>query len=254
MKTPIKTILCTTLLAFTLGCQKADQPPETKALQTDKEKISYAIGVNMAQSISDIKDEIDLSILQKGMTDKAQGNTLLVSDEEAQTLLQSFSQKLMAKEQEKLAAASQKNLSAGKAFLEGNKTKEGVKTTESGLQYKVLKEGEGKSPVASDKVRVHYEGTKLDGTVFDSSYKRGEPAIFPADQVIKGWTEGLQLMKVGGKYRLFIPADLAYGAQGAGQAIGPNEVLQFDVELLEVLDNQPQENNTEEIQKTDSKK
>ncbi|MBN1906387.1 MAG: FKBP-type peptidyl-prolyl cis-trans isomerase [Deltaproteobacteria bacterium] len=240
----MKTILCITLLAFTLSCQKAEQQPEqqtkTTALQTDKEKISYAIGVNMAQSISDIKDEIDLSILQKGMTDKMQGNNLLVSTEEAQPLLQSFSEKLMAREQEKLAKASQENLEAGKAYLEKNKTQEGVKTTESGLQYKVLKEGEGKSPGVSDRVRVHYEGTKLDGTVFDSSYKRGEPATFPADQVIKGWTEGLQLMKVGGKYRLFIPADLAYGARGAGQEIGPNEALQFDVELLEVLDNEPQ--------------
>ncbi len=147
----------------------------------------------------------------------------------------------MAKEQEKIAKVSQENLEAGKAFLEGNKSKEGVKTTESGLQYKVLKEGEGKSPGVSDRVRVHYEGTKIDGTIFDSSYKRGEPATFQADQVIKGWTEGLQLMKAGGKYRLFIPADLAYGVRGAGKEIGPNEVLQFDVELLEVLDNEPQE-------------
>ncbi len=254
MKTPIKTILCTTLLAFTLSCQAEDQTPKTTTLPTDKEKISYAIGVNMAQSISEIKDEIDLSILQKGMTDKMQGNKLLISTEEAQPLLKAFSEKLMIREQEKLAKVSQKNLEAGQAFLEGNKTKEGVKTTESGLQYKVLKEGEGKSPGGSDRVSVHYEGSKLDGTVFDSSYKRGEPATFQADQVIKGWTEGLQLMKVGGKYRLFIPADLAYGVRGAGQEIGPNEVLQFDVELLEILDKQAQEMKPEEIQKTDGKK
>jgi len=241
VKTPMKTILCIILLAFTLSCEKAEQQPKTTALRTDKEKISYAIGVNMAQSISEIKDEIDLPILQKGMTDKMQGSALLVSTEEAQPLLQSFSEKLMAKEQEKIAKVSQENLEAGKAFLEGNKSKEGVKTTESGLQYKVLKEGEGKSPGVSDRVRVHYEGTKIDGTIFDSSYKRGEPATFQADQVIKGWTEGLQLMKAGGKYRLFIPADLAYGVRGAGKEIGPNEVLQFDVELLEVLDNEPQE-------------
>jgi FKBP-type peptidyl-prolyl cis-trans isomerase len=249
VKTPIKTILFTTLLTFSVSCQAEDQIKKTTALQTDKEKISYAIGVNMAQSLSEIKDEIDLSVLQKGMTDKMQGNKLLVSTEEAQPLLQSFSEKLMVKEQEKLAKASQKNLEAGKAFLETNKTKEGVKTTQSGLQYKVIKEGDGKSPGVSDRVQVHYEGTKLDGTVFDSSYKRGEPATFQADQVIKGWTEGLQLMKVGGKYRLFIPADLAYGVRGAGQEIGPNEVLQFDVELLGILDNQPQKNKPEEVQK-----
>jgi FKBP-type peptidyl-prolyl cis-trans isomerase len=241
----MKTILCTTLLAFALSCQETEQQPNITALQTDKDKISYAIGVNMAQSISEIKDEIDLFVLQKGMTDKMQGNKLLVTSEEAQPLLQSFSEKLMAREQEKLARASQKNLEDGKAFLEENRTKEGVKTTESGLQYKVLKEGQGKSPKPSDRVRVHYEGTKLDGTIFDSSYKRGEPATFQADQVIKGWTEGLQLMKVGGKYRLFIPADLAYGVRGAGQEIGSNEVLQFDVELLEVLDNEPQEGKRE---------
>ncbi len=241
------------MLVFNLSCQKADQQPKTTAPQTDKEKISYAIGVNMAQSLNDIKDEIDLSILQKGMTDKIQGNKLLVSTEEAQPLLKAFSEKLMAKEQEKLAAASQKNLDAGRAFLDQNKTKEGVVTTESGLQYKVIKEGEGKSPGSADRVRVHYEGTKLDGSVFDSSYKRGEPATFQADQVIKGWTEGLQMMKEGGKYRLFIPADLAYGARGAGQEIGPNEVLQFDVELLEVLDDQAQENKTKEDQKTEGK-
>lgn len=126
------------------------------------------------------------------------------------------------------------------AYLNENKTSEGVITTESGLQYKVLKEGKGKSPEKSDKVKVHYKGTKLDETVFDSSYKRGQPATFQVDQVIKGWTEGLQLMKEGGKYRLFIPADLAYGERGAGQQIGPNEVLIFEVELLEVLNDQPQ--------------
>ncbi len=253
MKTRIKTILCITLLALTLSCEKAEQQPKTIALQTDKEKISYAIGVNMAQSISEIKDEIDLSILHQGMKDKMKENKLLVSAEEAQPLLQAFSEKLMAREQEKSAAASKKNLEDGKAFLEQNKTKEGVITTESGLQYMVLKEGDGKSPGVSDRVRVHYEGTKLDGTMFDSSYKRGEPATFQADQVIKGWTEGLQLMKAGGKYRLFIPADLAYGSRGAGQEIGSNEVLKFDVELLEVLDNEPQEGKPGEIQKTESK-
>jgi FKBP-type peptidyl-prolyl cis-trans isomerase len=236
----LKAILCVTLISFIPGCQNTKQKSNATVPATEKEKISYAIGANMGQSISEISDEIDLSMLQKGMTDKIQGKELLVSNEEAQTLLMAFSEKLRAKEQEEMSLAAQKNLKAGKAYLEENKTKEGVITTESGLQYKVLKEGKGKSPGKSDEIKVHYEGTKLDGTVFDSSYKRGEPVTFQADQVIKGWTEGVQLMKEGGKYKLFIPADLAYGETGAGQQIGPNEVLIFDVELLEVLGDQSQ--------------
>ena len=229
------TILFTTLVVFTLGCQDVKQQSDEIKPETDKEKISYAIGVSMTQQIVDISDEIDLPMLQKGMTDKIRGNELLVTDEEARSLLRAFSEKLRARQMEAIAQAAKKNLEAGQAYLNENKTKEGVVTTESGLQYMILKEGEGKSPQSSDSVKVHYEGTKLDGTVFDSSYKRNEPVTFRANQVIKGWTEGLQLMKEGGKYRLFIPSDLAYGEAGAGQQIGPNEVLLFDVELLEVI-------------------
>ncbi len=240
MKSLIKTILCIAVVISSMACQNTKQQSDTAKPETDKEKISYAIGINMAQSLNDISDEIDLPMLQKGITDKFQEKELLVSNEEARSLLQSFSEKIMAKEQEKVAMASQKSLKEGQAYLEENKTKEGVITTESGLQYKVEKEGEGKSPGNSDKIKVHYEGTTLDGTVFDSSYKRGEPATFQVNQVINGWTEGLQLMKEGGKYKLFIPAELAYGERGAGGGqIGPNEVLIFDVELLEVLNNQP---------------
>ncbi|MGD9158735.1 MAG: FKBP-type peptidyl-prolyl cis-trans isomerase [Desulfobacteraceae bacterium] len=244
----MKTILCTAFVAFTIGCQDTKQQPDTTAPETDKEKISYAIGANMAQSVIEINDEIDLTMLQKGIADKIKGKELLVSNEEAQPLLHALSEKLRARQQEEYAKSIQKNLEAGQAYLKENKTGEGVVTTESGLQYKVLKEGKGKSPGISDKIRVHYEGTKLDGTVFDSSYKRGEPVTFQADQVIKGWTEGLQLMKEGGKYKLFIPADLAYGESGVGQQIGPNEVLIFDVELLEVLDDQTPDNKTQDVQ------
>ncbi|NLA75936.1 MAG: FKBP-type peptidyl-prolyl cis-trans isomerase [Deltaproteobacteria bacterium] len=244
-------IICVALLVFTSGCRDTDQPQETTPPRTDKEKISYAIGVNMAQSINDIKDEIDLPMLKKGMTDKSQGKEQLVSDDEAHSLLMALSEKVRAKQQEEHEKSLQKNLDAGKVFLEENKTKEGVITTESGLEYIVLKQGEGKTPGASDQVRVHYEGTKLDGTVFDSSYKRGNPATFPVGQVIKGWTEGLQLMKEGGKYRLFIPSELAYGTRGAGQEIGPNEVLLFDVELLEVIDADSQKDKADEVSKTE---
>ncbi|MBN2419861.1 MAG: FKBP-type peptidyl-prolyl cis-trans isomerase [Deltaproteobacteria bacterium] len=240
MKSLLKTFLCITLIAFVLGCQDTKQQSDSAIPETDKDKMSYAIGVNMGQSISEIKDEIDLTMLQKGMSDKIQGNELLVSDEEAQALLRALSAKLNAKKQEEVALLAQKNLEAGKAYLEENKIKEGVITTESGLQYKIIKEGEGKSPKKSDRITVHYEGTKIDGSVFDSSYKRGEPVTFQIDRVIKGWTEGLQLMKEGGKYKLFVPADLAYGESGAGQQIGPNEVLLFDVEIVKVLDEQHQ--------------
>ena len=251
MKYLMKASLCAAMMAFVLGCQNPKQQSTMTDPKTDKEKISYAIGVNMAQSITHISDEINLTMLQKGISDKIQGKELLVPNEEAKPLLQAFSEKLAAKQQEEAAKAGQKNLEEGQAFLQGNKTAEGVVTTESGLQYKVLREGEGKSPGQSDRVKVHYKGTKLDGTMFDSSYERNQPATFQADQVIKGWTEGLQLMKEGGKYQLFIPADLAYGERGAGQQIGPNEVLTFEVELLEVLSDKTPDDGTQEGQKAE---
>jgi len=251
VKLLMKAMLFSTLMAFVLGCQNTKEEstaPESKGPETDKEKISYAIGVNMAQSIGNISDEIDLAMLQKGMSDQVQGKDLLVTGEEAQPLLQAFTQKLMAKQQEEVARAAEKNLQEGQAYLEENKTREGVIVTESGLQYKVLREGEGKSPGETDRIKVHYKGTKLDGTVFDSSYERGQPATFQANQVIKGWTEGVQLMKEGGKYKLFIPAALAYGEGGAGDQIGPNEVLIFEVELLEVVYDQPEDKQVQEDQ------
>jgi len=244
VKSLMKAILYAALVASVFGCQNTNQQSTTAEPKTDKEKTSYAIGANMAQSITDISDEIDLPMLQKGLSDQIQEKELLVSNEEAQPLLQALTEKLMAKKKEELAKAEQKNIEEGQAYLKNNKLKEGVVTTESGLQYKVLKEGEGKSPEKSDRTRVHYKGTKLDGTVFDSSYERGSPATFQVDQVIKGWTEGLQLMKEGSKYNLFIPANLAYGERGAGQQIGPNEVLIFEVELLEVLDDQTTDSQT----------
>ena len=242
MKLIIKSTLCIALMALVLGCQNTNEESvtiEPEGPKTGKEKTSYAIGVNMAQSLTNIRDELDLPMLQKGLSDQIEGNELLVSNEDAQPLLQALTQKLMAKEQEEITRTAQNNLEEGQAYLKENKAREDVVTTESGLQYKVLKEGNGKSPGKTDRIMVHYKGTKLDGTVFDSSYERGEPATFQVDQVIAGWTEGVQLMKEGGKYMLFIPANLAYGESGAGQEIGPNEVLIFEVELLELVYNQP---------------
>lgn len=226
------------MIILVSGCQETEQKQETASPKTEKERLSYAIGVNMGQSIAEIKDDIDLSMLQKGMTDQVRGNEMLVSTEEGQSLRRAFSEKLMTREQEKIIAEVKKNEEEGQAFLEENRTKEGVVTTESGLQYKVMKEGTGKTPKATDSVKVHYEGATLDGNVFDSSYKRRKPETFVVGDVIRGWTEGLQLMKEGGKYKLFIPPGLAYGPNGAGRDIGPNETLIFDVELLEVVDEQ----------------
>ncbi len=247
MKPLIKVILFAVVAIFAVGCQDQGQQ-STTVPETDKEKVSYLIGANMARSVANISDEIDVAMLQKGMADQLQGKEMLVSKEEAQPLLQALKGKLRAKQQEQIAQAGQENLEKGQAFLEENKTKEGVIATESSLQYKVLKEGAGKSPDKTDRVKVHYKGTTIDGTVFDSSYERNQPATFQADKVIKGWTEGIQLMKEGSKFKLFIPANLAYAERGAGQIIGPNEVLIFEVELLEVLDDQTTDSKAQEDQ------
>ena len=252
MKLFIKAMLCAALMVFVIGCQNTNEElagSESKVPVTEKEKTSYAIGVNMAQPLTNFRDEIDVPMLQKGILDHIEGKELLVSNEEAQPLLQALTQKLMAKEQEETARTAQKNLEEGQAYLKENKAREGVVTTESGLQYEVLKKGDGKSPGKTDRIMVHYKGTTLDGNVFDSSYDRGEPATFQVDQVIAGWTEGVQLMKEGGKYMLFIPADLAYGEGGAGQEIGPNETLIFEVELLELVYEQPTDSLKQEDQK-----
>ncbi|MCA9399815.1 MAG: FKBP-type peptidyl-prolyl cis-trans isomerase, partial [Candidatus Omnitrophica bacterium] len=155
-----------------------------------------------------------------------------VTGEEAQVLMQELAQNVQQKVIKQQKEISTKNAEESEAFLAANKEKEGVKTTESGLQYLVLSEGDGPTPTAASRVKVHYSGTLIDGTEFDSSYKRGQPAVFPVGAVIKGWTEALQMMKVGSKYKLFIPSNLAYGKQGAGAIVGPNAVLIFEVELL----------------------
>ncbi|MEC7283749.1 MAG: FKBP-type peptidyl-prolyl cis-trans isomerase, partial [Pseudomonadota bacterium] len=171
--------------------------------------------------------------LQQGFKDGL-NDTLKFTPEQIQQIAQQGEEVLRAKQQEMAEQAAEKNIEAGLAYLEENGKKEGVVTTESGLQYEVLEEGEGASPEATDMVKVHYRGTLLDGTEFDSSYKRGEPAEFPLNRVISGWTEGVQLMKEGAKYRFHIPSELAYGARSTG-AITPNSTLIFDVELLEVV-------------------
>ena len=201
--------------------------PEFKTLS---EKFSYLVGMNVARSLVQVKDELDMEILVRGLKDGLAGKEPVISQEEARNVFEVMRERSLKKAKEQ----DMKNLKIGEDFLAANKKKEGVVTTTSGLQYLVLKKGEGPKPTAADVVSVHYRGTLIDGTEFDSSYKRGKPAAFPVRGVIAGWTEALQLMNVGTKCRLFIPSKLAYGEGGAGAVIGPNAALVFEVELLAI--------------------
>lgn len=201
-------------------------------IKTFEDKVSYSIGMQIGASLKRNDPDVDISLVKKGLEDAFTEKRPLMGSQDITTTLRAYQQQRQERMAKQMAAQGEVNVKEGAKFLEENKSKEGVKTTSSGLQYKVLKQGDGPKPTAADTVKVHYRGTLLDGTEFDSSYKRGEPAVFPLNGVIRGWTEGLQLMSVGSKYRLFVPADLAYGAHGAGAAIGPNATLIFDVELL----------------------
>jgi FKBP-type peptidyl-prolyl cis-trans isomerase FklB len=203
-------------------------------LNTQKDKISYAIGMNVGKNLERQSVEVDPAILEQGVKDTLAGGKTLMTEQEAQTVLTELATEARKKQEEKMQAAGEANKKQGDAFLAANKTKEGVVTLPSGLQYKILKEGTGPKPTATDSVSCNYRGTLIDGKEFDSSYKRGQPATFPVNGVIKGWTEALQLMPVGSKWQLFIPPDLAYGARGAGADIGPDATLTFEVELLSI--------------------
>ncbi len=206
------------------------------SLKTDKDKASYSIGINLGSQLAQSKDELALDKIILGLNDAFAGKSPKISMDEMRKVMAEFQQKLTAKAQAKRDAIANTNQKAGAEFLAANKKKKGVKTTKSGLQYKVIKSGKGATPKDTDTVVTHYRGTLINGKVFDSSYKRGTPATFPVNGVIKGWTEALQMMKVGDKWQLFIPANLAYGERGAGKSIGPNETLIFDIELLEIKD------------------
>lgn len=206
----------------------------TAAAMSDKQRNSYMIGMDVAKSLEPIKDEIDIATLSQAITTVFNGKPTKLTPAEAEKIRNEFGQMLQAKMAAKAAEAGQKNLKEGAAFLAANKAKPGVRTTPSGLQYQVLREGSGPKPAATDKVKVNYKGTLLDGTVFDSSYDRGQPVEFQLNQVIPGWTEGVALMPVGSKYQFWIPADLAYGPNGQ-PPIGANATLVFEVELLDIV-------------------
>ena len=199
------------------------------------DKLSYALGIGIGSQLAGMgAKELNIDDFAQAIKDVISGSELKVDNAEAQTLVQNFFQEQEAKQQAAAAEAGKAAKAAGEAFLAENGKKDGVVTLPSGLQYQVLKEGDGKKPSATDQVVCHYEGTLIDGTVFDSSYQRNQPATFGLNQVIPGWTEGVQLMQEGAKYRFFIPYKLAYGERGAGTQIPPFAALVFDVELIEV--------------------
>lgn len=213
----------------------ADGKATYPGLPTEKQQASYMIGMMTGKQLGEIKDEIDVDTVVKALRSSIAGEKLLLTDEQARTIGEAFSQKMQAKQIAKAMAEAKTNLEKGEKFLAENGKKPGVVTTPSGLQYQVLTEGKGPKPSAADGVKVHYKGTVLDGKEpFDSSYARGEPAVMPLQGVIPGWVEGLQLMPVGSKYRFWIPAKLAYGEQ-APPMIGPNQMLIFEVELLDIV-------------------
>lgn len=223
---------CIFLAAIALASTGFSQGPTQ--LKDEKDKVSYSIGLDIGSTFKKQNMDINVDILMAGMRDALSGNKPLLTEDQVKETMAAYSKTMMEKQAAQAKEASVKNAVTGEKFLTDNKGKEGVKTTASGLQYKVLKEGSGDSPKETDTVVTHYKGTLINGTEFDSSYKRNEPASFPVNRVIKGWTEALQMMKPGSKYQLFVPSSLAYGERGAGQDIGPNETLIFEVELLSV--------------------
>jgi FKBP-type peptidyl-prolyl cis-trans isomerase FklB len=208
--------------------------PAALVLTTDKDKTSYAIGLSMGKGMQRDSVDVDPSILARGLKDALTGAKPLLTEDETQALMVALQNNVRKAQEEKMQQVGEKNKADGEAFLAANKTKDGVVTLPSGLQYKILTQGTGPKPTAGDSVVCNYRGTLINGTEFDSSYKRGQPSTFPVGQVIKAWTEALQLMPVGSKWQLFIPSDLAYGARGAGADIGPNATLIFEVELLSI--------------------
>lgn len=205
-------------------------------LDTDAQKASYGIGLDMGRNLEPAKDHMDMKAFRRGLEDAMEGRDPALGQEEIQTAMQAFGQEVMKAQQAARAASGEKNKAEGEVYLAQNGQKEGVTTTESGLQYEVLEPGDGPVPTADDRVRIHYRGTTIDGKQFDSSYDRGEPSEFRVGGMVPGFSEALELMPVGSKYRVVIPSDLAYGAQGSGPDIGPNATLIFEIEMLEIVE------------------
>jgi FKBP-type peptidyl-prolyl cis-trans isomerase len=203
---------------------------EKMVLKNQKDKMSYIIGMDIGNNLKKQSIDVDPNILSKGIKDALASGKPLLTEQEISETMAAFQKEMMAKQEQ----VAKKNKAEGDAFLSENKKKEGVKTLPSGLQYKVIKTGTGKKPKSTDTVTTHYRGTLINGTEFDSSYKRGQTVSFPVSGVVPGWTEALQLMEEGAKWQLFIPSNLAYGERGAGGLIGPNATLIFEIELISI--------------------
>jgi FKBP-type peptidyl-prolyl cis-trans isomerase len=237
------TVLAVLTMATIAYGAPGDNPPATKAgaqtnLKTPRDKRSYTVGANIGRGIKAQGADLDPAKIAAGIADAMKGGDLQLTDEEMQKVMEEFQAELQGAMADRAKGMAEKNKKTGEAFLAANKKKPGVVTTKSGLQYQVLKQGKGDRPKGDDTVVAHYAGTLLDGTEFDSSIKRGEPSSFPLNGVIRGWTEALQLMPVGSKWKLFIPSDLAYGPEGR-PGIEPNATLVFEVELISI--GQPEE-------------
>ena len=239
MRTTLKIIALLLITSWQFSCssQNKDKGESGKPdLSTEAAKFSYALGLEIGASLKNINEntELDLTILSRAIKDNLNSKEPLLSQEEANEVKKTVFTQLQSVQAEKMKGTSEKNVKDEEAFLNTNKSKAGITTTESGLQIETLRKGSGECPKATDKVSVNYKGSLLDGTEFDNSYTRGQPSTFNVNQVIKGWSEGLQLMQVGGKYKLYIPSKLGYGERGAGDKIGPNATLVFEVELMSI--------------------
>lgn len=220
------------ILLLAAGIIKAQD--KSTEIKTEDDKVSYSIGYNIGSNLKDPNIKINFDVLVKAMKDVLDGKQPAMTQEEMNQTMQAFNQKMMEAKNKQTSEMVAKNKKAGEEFLAANRKKPGVVALPDGLQYKVITEGSGPSPKDTDTVKVNYRGTLLDGREFDSSYSRNEPAVFPLNHVIKGWTEGLQLMKKGAKWEFYIPSELAYGERGAGQLIEPGSTLIFEVELLDI--------------------
>ncbi len=232
-----KKILVVAMLGLGLSaCNQAAEKSveQTVALDSEAQKFSYAMGMDVGKSLKNLDAEVDADAFALAVKDVLAGNEAKLPEEVAANIKQTFFRKKQEEQMKKRQNAAAENQAKGEKFLAENAKKDGVKVTDSGLQYEVIKQGDGPKPTPENTVKVHYKGTTIDGVEFDSSYSRGQPISFPLNGVIKGWTEGVALMPVGSKYRFFIPAELAYGERGAGAKIGPNSTLIFEVELLAI--------------------
>lgn len=229
-------ILPVFIVFFIISCDEITlgSKVDTK-VDSEIDSVSYALGLNIGANLKDQFGEVNPHIIAEAIEDYYNEEEKYFTRHELNVYIQKYYDKMRASMDEERRLEAEKNLKTGQDFLEDNKTKEGVVTTASGLQYKVIEEGAGPNPTATDKVRVHYKGTTIDGEEFDSSYERGEPTEFPLNRVIRGWTEGIQLMNPGSKFIFYIPSELAYGERGSRPKIQPNEVLIFEVELLEIV-------------------